>query len=71
MWIYAGAGSAAYNSEHISRLYVEETGAGAALKADISGKVTMIAYYESKADAQAALADVMERHEAGGRVVRL
>jgi hypothetical protein len=61
MWIYMHNGSMAFNMEHMTRLYIEETGSGAALKADIDGKTVMIGYYASKAEAHAALSNVMAK----------
>ena len=71
MWIYIRSSNTAYNMAHITRLYVEETGSGAALKAEITGKTTMIGYYTSKAEALTKLDDIMERHESGAPVIRL
>jgi hypothetical protein len=70
MWIYIAGGNMAINTDHVTRFYVEETGSGAALKADVSGKTMMVAYYESKAQAQAALAHLIEKREANAAVVR-
>ena len=70
MWVYISGGNMAINTNHITRFYVEETGSGAALKADVSGKTMMVAYYETKAEAVAALAHLMEKREANAEVVR-
>ena len=71
MWIYIAASNTAFNTAHIARLFVEETGAGAALKAELGGKPTMLAYYSSKADAQAALRGILEKQDAHAPVVYL
>ncbi|GAB4463331.1 MAG: hypothetical protein OHK0029_31830 [Armatimonadaceae bacterium] len=71
MWIYLSGGSAAINMDHVTRLYVEETGSGAALKADIDNKTTMVGYFESKQEALDALKNIMEKREAHAPVVRL
>jgi hypothetical protein len=71
MWVYINGGGAAYNLDHVTRLFVEETGSGAALKADLAGKTLMVGYYGSKAEAQAALNDILEKREANVPVVRL
>ena len=71
MWVYARVGSTAVNLDHVSRMFVEETGSGAALKAEIAGKMQMIAYFPSKAEAQTALEAMMEKSDAGAAVYRL
>lgn len=71
MWVHVRSGSAAFNLDHVTRLFVEETGSGAALKAEIAGKTLMIGYFASKADAQSALEQIMEKSEAGAAVFRL
>ncbi len=71
MWIYARAGKNAFNLDHVSRIFVEETGSGAALKAEAAGKTQMIGYFNSKAEAQSALEAIMEKCEAGAAVYRL
>jgi len=71
MWIFVRSANTAFNMSHITRLFVEETGSGAALKAELQGKTTMIGYFGSKPEAQAKLEDIMERHEAGAPVIRL
>lgn len=71
MWVHVTAGNAAFNLDHVTRLYVEETGTGAALKAEIAGKLTMIAYFGSKVEAQSALAEIMRQCEANAAVYRL
>jgi hypothetical protein len=70
MWIYLTGSNMAINTDHITRFYVEETGSGAALKADVSGKTMMVTYHETKADAVAALAQLMEKREANMPVMR-
>ena len=71
MWIHAEGGNTAFNTDHVSRLFVEETGSGAALKAEIAGKTLMVGYFGSRAEAQAALNTILEQHEAKVAVVRL
>ncbi len=71
MWVYARVGSTAVNLDHVSRMFVEETGSGAALKAEVAGKMQMIAYFASKAEAQMALEAIMEKSDAGATVFRL
>jgi hypothetical protein len=71
MWVFMSGGSGAINLDHVTRLFVEETGSGAALKAEIAGKVTMVGYFDSKAEALTALEDIMQKREAGVSVVRL
>jgi hypothetical protein len=71
MWVYVAASHAAFNLDQVTRLYVEETGTGAALKAEISGKPVMVGYFGSRAEAQAALDTVLEKQEAGSALVRL
>lgn len=71
MWIHVAAGNTAFNTEHVSRLFVEETGSGAALKAEIAGKTMMVAYFTEKAEAQKALQDIMQSSEANSAVYRL
>jgi hypothetical protein len=70
LWIHVAASRTAFHADHISRIFVEETGTGAALKAEIEGKVTMIAYFPSKIDAHAALSTLLEQYEANVRVIR-
>lgn len=70
MWVYVSGGSTAFNLDHVNRLYVEETGSGAALKAEMSGKTHMVAYFGSKSEAQAALTDIMAKHGDNQPVVR-
>ncbi len=71
MWIYVENELNCINLNHVSRLYVETTGTGAALKADLNGKTMMVGYYDSKEAARAALDDLIIRREAGAEVVRL
>ena len=71
MWIYVAGGSVAFNLDHAARVFVEDTGTGAALKVDLAGKTQMIAYHTSKADAQAALESIMSAREKGATVLRL
>ena len=71
MWIYLEHEANCINSDHVSRLYVESTGSGAALKADLSGKTIMLGYYENRDDARTALKQLIERRESGVAVVRL
>jgi hypothetical protein len=71
MWVYVNGGGAAYNLDHVTRLFVEETGSGAALKAELAGKTLMVGYYGSKSEAQAALNDILEKQEAKAAVIRL
>lgn len=70
MWIYVENEGNCINLDHVSRLYVEPTASGAALKADLHGKTIMIGYYESKDAARTALNEVLARREAGAAVVR-
>ena len=71
MWIYVNGGTTAYNMDHVTRLFVEETGSGAALKAELAGKTLMVGYYGSKSEAQAALDAIMQKQEANAAVVRV
>ncbi|MES2459815.1 MAG: hypothetical protein V4671_04470 [Armatimonadota bacterium] len=71
MWIYVRTGNSAFNLDHVSRMFVEETGSGAALKAEVAGKMQMIGYFNSKAEAQTALEGIMEKSEVGAAVFRL
>lgn len=71
MWIFVKTGSNAFNLDHVSRMFVEETGSGAALKAEVAGKMQMIGYFSSKAEAQAALEGIMAKNESGAHVFRL
>lgn len=71
MWLSVAAGNAAFNLDQSSKLFVEETGAGAALKADIGGKTVLVSYFSDKADARTALESLLEKLEAGAKVVRL
>ncbi len=81
MWIYQETTNTALNLDHVARLFVEATGTGAALKADLASgggasaspaaKTVMVAYFDSKADAQVALAELMRKREANIAVARL
>ncbi|MBC8103605.1 MAG: hypothetical protein H7Z41_13595 [Cytophagales bacterium] len=71
MWVYVRAGKTAFNLDHVSRMFVEETGSGAALKAEVAGKMQMIAYFDSKAEAQSAIEAILETRESGAAVFRL
>ena len=71
MWIYIAGAHTAFNLDHAARVFVEDTGSGAALKADLTGKTQMLQYFTSKADAQAALETIMARRDAGAQVLRL
>jgi hypothetical protein len=71
MWIYSKKSNAAYNINHIARLFIETTGNGAALKAEIAGKPQMIAYYDDKDGAQVALMDILAKKELGIPMVRM
>ena len=71
MWIYLEHEANCLNAEHVSRLYVEVTGSGAALKADLNGKTMMLGYYDSKDAARAALSELVALRESGAAVVRL
>ncbi len=71
MWIYLEHEANCLNCDHITRLYVEVTGSGAALKADLAGKTMMLGYYDSKDAARNALAELIASREAGAAVVRL
>lgn len=71
MWIYIENEVNCINLNHVSRLYVETTGSGAALKADLNGKTIMIGYYDSKDAARSALNELIARREAGAEVVRM
>ncbi len=71
MWIYLEHEANCINTDHVSRMYVESTGSGAALKADLSGKTVMLGYYENRDDARAALKQLIDLREAGVAVVHL
>ena len=71
MWVHVRSGNTAFNLDHVTRLFVEETGSGAALKAELGGRTLMIGYFNSKAEAQAALEQIMEKSESGALVFRL
>lgn len=71
MWIYIEKENSCINLDHVSRLYVETTGSGAALKADLSGKTVMVSYSESKEDARKTLSEIITAREAGASVFRL
>ena len=65
MWIHVVKDSTAFNTDHISRFFVEETGSAAALKAEISGKIHMIAYVPSKTLGQDLLRRIVEAKRDG------
>ena len=71
MWIYLEHEANCINSDHVSRLYVEPTGSGAALKADLNGKTIMLGYYDNRDAARAALAELVQLRESGAAVVKL
>lgn len=71
MWIYSKKSSAAYNISHVARLFVEVTGTGAALKAEIAGKPQMLAYFDDKEMAQVALLDILAKRELGIPLMRM
>lgn len=71
MWIYSKKASAAYNINHVARLFVEVTGSGAALKAEIAGKPQMMAYFDDKDLAQVALLDILAKRELGIPLMRI
>lgn len=71
MWIHVEKDNVAFNSAHVSRLFVEETGSSAALKAEINGRPFMIAYLPNKAAAQEALRSLMEQCDSGVEVARI
>ena len=71
MWIFSKASNSALNINHVARLFIETTGSGAALKAEIFGKPTMVAYYDTKDLAQSALMDILAKREMGIPVVRM
>lgn len=71
MWIYSKKSSSAFNINHVARLFVEVTGTGAALKAEIAGKPQMLAYFDDKDMAQAALLDILAKRELGIPLMRM
>ena len=71
MWMYSNDGNTAINLNHVTRLFVEETGSGAALKAEIAGKTFMVAYFNSKADAKEGLRELMAKRAAETLVARI
>ena len=71
MWLYTVNSHIALNLVQVTRLFVEDTGTGAALKADIGGKTILVNYYGSKPEAYAAMDAILEKQEAGVSVVRL
>jgi hypothetical protein len=71
MWIYSKKSNAAYNINHVARLFVEVTGSGAALKAEIAGKPQMLAYFDDKEMAMAALLDILAKREMGIPLMRM
>lgn len=71
MWVHVRSGNTAFNLDHVTRMFVEETGSGAALKAELAGKTLMIGYFSSKGEAIAALEQIMEQKSSGAAVFRL
>ena len=71
MWIYSQKSNAAFNIDQVARLFVEVTGAGAALKAEIAGKPQMVAYYDDKESAQVALVEILTKRETGTCLMRI
>jgi hypothetical protein len=71
MWIYSKKSNSAFNINHVARLFVEVTGTGAALKADIAGKPQMVSYFDDKDMAQAALLDILAKRELGIPLMRI
>jgi len=71
MWIFIEKEHSCINLDHVSRLYVETTGSGAALKADLNGKTMMVSYSETKEAARATLSEILVAREAGQAVFRL
>lgn len=65
MWIHAERDNVAFNTAHVSRLFVEETGSSAALKAEVAGKTHMIAYVANKAIGQSLLREAMRAAQEG------
>jgi len=72
MWIYIERESVGLNLDHVTRLFVEVTGSGAALKAEMAtGKTLMVGYYDDKPAALASLNRIMKEKEAGSALVRI
>lgn len=71
MWIYSQKSNAAVNIDQVARLFVEVTGAGAALKAEIAGKPQMVAYYDDKESAQLALLAILTQRDSGASLMRI
>ena len=71
MWIYSKKSSAAYNINHVARLFIEVTGSWAALKVEIGGKPQMLAYFDDKEMAQVALLDILAKRELGIPLMRM
>lgn len=71
MWIYSQKSNAAFNIDQVARLFVEVTGAGAALKAEIAGKPQMVAYYDDKETAQLALLEILTKRDTGAPLMRI
>ena len=65
MWIHVEKDSLAFNTAHVSRLFVEQTGSGAALKAEVAGKIHMIAYVTDKESGRLLLREMMEAANQG------
>lgn len=72
MWIYIERESVGLNLDHVTRLFVEVTGSGAALKAEMAtGKTLMVGYYPDKPSALEGLGRIMKEREAGASLVRI
>jgi hypothetical protein len=71
MWVFIESECTGLNLDHVSRLYVESTGAGAALKADYGAKTLMVGYYTSKPEAVEALNFLLEQRAQNVTVARL
>lgn len=71
MWVFIESECTGLNLDHVSRLYVEGTGSGAALKAEYGAKTLMVGYYGSKADAVEALNFLLEQRAQSVAVARL
>jgi hypothetical protein len=72
MWIYIERENTGLNLDHVVKLFVEVTGSGAALKAEMSGgKTLMVGYYPDKPSATDALARILGQQESGAALVRL
>jgi len=72
MWIYIERESTGLNLEHVTKLFVEVTGSGAALKAEMdNGRTVMVGYYPDKPSAQQALERIMHQQEQGAALARM